>query len=165
VHLHYNLVCYDWLKNQTFCVVVNFSRSSKVLSFKFLREYLIWICLRRVQTVLVWRHRFYCFLFFEGLNQILSLFWSLLLLDFVKIYYLFIMFSCSKRSRLNKVTKNSWFCKFIDEWVRLLTIFLCSELLKIKTISWVYSIRNSTFWIVYILEELSIVRHDFGHEL
>jgi len=144
---------------------MNFTRHPKVLSFKLFREYLIWVCFWRVQALFTWCHCLYSFLFFEGLNKVLPLLCSLLLLYFIKIYYLLVVLGCSEWSCFYKVTKDRRFCKLVDKRVRLWTIFLGSKLLKIEAISRIYSVWNYSIRVVYVFEKFSVIGHYFWHEL
>ena len=144
---------------------MDFAGYSKEFCLKLFWENLVSVGVGRIETFFTWCHSFYRFFFFEGFNQKLSLFCSLLLLYFIEENYLLIVFCRAKRSSLDEVSENSWFSKLVDKSIGLSSVFLGPKFLKIKTVPRINSIRNGTIFIVNIFEKLAVIRHNLGHKL
>ena len=144
---------------------MDFAWNSEELCLKLFWKNLISVSLARNQTFFTGSYCFNRFLFFERFNKELSLFRSLLLLNFIKKYYLLIVFRGSKRSCLDEIAKYSRLSELVNEGISLWAFPLGTELLKIEAVSWIHSIWYGAVLVVNVLEKLSVVRHDFRHEL
>ena len=134
------------------------------LRLKLFREYLVSISVWGFQAFFTWSHSFDSFLLLERFNQKLSLLCSLLFLNFIEEYYLFVMLSCAQWSCFNEITENGRLSKFVDECIRFRAIFLSSKFWETETVSRVYPIWYGAVIIVNVFEKFTVVRHNFWHE-
>ena len=168
IHLLNHVVLNDLLVHRSFSILLVSMQSAWFIVealVKLIWEDCILIDLSFFKPMLIWMFSSNHLFLFEWLNQEFVIFPSGLFWKVIKMDYLLIVFSFTKRARFNEVTEASGLCELVDKCVRFRCIFFSSKLVKVEEITWVCHVRNWAILIqTWVLNVSFVVVHDCLHK-